>query len=1006
MHRFLVVGLLTAALFAVGCSSSDDTTPAVPITITAPDGLAASAQSPNTIQLTWNDNGNDEDGFKISRARFGENVWAVIATTAPSVETIIDTGLVEGTVYSYYVRAFDGANLSESTDTVNAGTQLVSPVDLLAEPQSVMSMIVAWTDASNAEEGYRIERKTGNGRFAVVANVDADITSHIDSNLIANTQYTYRIRAVKDSLLSAWSDEAVGQTFKFPPNAPVQLRAQRTDVTTILVSWRDNSQDEDGFSLERALIDNPDWQVIATLSANTAAFSDTGLVEGTTYQYRVTSFIGGSHSSYTGPVSISTSLFPPVNLTAARDSETSISIAWQDGSTAELGYQVSRALGLNPFENLSEVLPAGTQAFLDTDLTRDMTYRYRVRAVRDTINSNWSNEASAHTTLRTPVPPTNLTASGSFDWINQAHIEWTDNSSGERNERGFIVEISPNGADSWEVRDTVDADITTATVSDLPSETTWHFRVSSFNEYGLSTYSNSASCVIFGLPASPTDLTAESTPGAPGVAILRWVDNSSSESGFIIDISENGTDWLVQDTINPDLHVWSVRNLPVESTWHFRLKAYNPAGNSAYTNAVSTMIVGLPPAPTNLTGSAPNYRVVVLDWQDNSMSEQGFYVERREAANYVWRLVNTAAPDVIHASDSTVTPDRGYVYRVRAYNASGQSESTNEVNIQVPPSPPITPTNLSVTAIDIDQIEVGWYDRATNEDNYFVERRGPDDEEFRMVAALDPNTNFFLDTNLLPETWYIYRVYALNRAGMSDYTPTDSAQTQSLLLYTENFEGMAADNPPEGWNLNVAGSSWARVTTTRPHQGDKSLNFHDPEEGANHAWAYKSHTPLARGTITAWLFIPDSSWFSFHGADAGFTTYTFRFFFMDNDSFSVLDGGAMVVHGTYPTDRWFKIDVEFNSDSTHYVVFFDDEQVTGECVLPGSAPNGHVAGLAFSDTEVTDAFIDDITVIRYWQGQERNYSPIPKGRPFANSPTLIRQGNEQFRMGVRTGVFK
>ncbi len=966
MNRTFSALIIAALLMTMGCSSKKST-PTAPNIVTAPDMLTVTVQNSTSNLLNWNDNSENEDGFRIERVLFGGGNWAVVATVAQNIETFLDTGLVEGTVYSYYVRAFDGGDLSLATDTLNAGTRLLSPMNILASGESVLSVALTWEDMSNVESNYRVERKAGNGRFVLVANLPPNSTVLHDSGLVANSPYTYRVRAARDSLLSEWSDEATTRTFQFPPNSPIQLRANVSNVNTVQLTWRDNSLDEEGFKVERTRADNIDWQVIAQLASASTAYSDTALAEGTSYQYRVCSFIGGSNSVFTAPVTAVTSLYSPINLVAARESETSISLSWQDVSVAELGYQVSRRLGLNPFQNIGSTLSAGTEALVDINLTSDVTYTYRIRAVRDTVSSAWSNEASAHTTLRTPNPPSGLVAEGNFSWINEARLTWTDNSSGERNERGFVVQKSPNGSDDWTFVDTIAADVTTAAVTNLSSESTWYFQVSTFNEYGISAFSNVASCVIAGLPPAPSGLTAEGSALAPGGAILRWTDNSLSETAFIIDVSENGNNgWTMHDSIAGNSTTWIVRNLPVESTRFFRILSRNAAGRSAYANTASAEIVGIPPSPSSLVGSAPDYRAVILDWRDNSRSELGFQVERRDAGSFYWRLVRTTQPGVIHAVDSTVAPERSYVYRVRGYNDAGQSDATNEVTVDVPPNPPLTPTDLTVTAIDIDKIELGWYDRAINETSYFVERKGPDDDDFRMVGVFEANVNFMQDVDCVPDSWYTYRVYAENNAGASEISDTAGAQTWPLELFAEDFEGHNLDSSPGNpWTTVATGTSWAHVSDSLIHGGDKSLHFNDPDSGFNRVYSFANAGAISKGTVTAWLYLPHGTNFDFFGANAA-TQFTFQVRFGANDSLQVWNGPATLDQwGAYPVDEWFKLDIVFDMGENTYQVFINDEVVCDPSAHRASG-QALVGGIAWEAYAWNNMFIDDITIVRAW----------------------------------------
>jgi subtilisin family serine protease len=92
-------------------------------------------------------------------------------------------------------------------------TSLLPPSGLSATAPSSSRITLSWTDNATGEDGYRVERKTGTGAFAQIAELPANAGSYTDSGLSASTSYTYRVRAFNsipaDSL---YSSEATATT--------------------------------------------------------------------------------------------------------------------------------------------------------------------------------------------------------------------------------------------------------------------------------------------------------------------------------------------------------------------------------------------------------------------------------------------------------------------------------------------------------------------------------------------------------------------------------------------------------------------------------------------------------------------------------------------------------------------------------------------------------------------------------------------------------------------------
>jgi hypothetical protein len=84
----------------------------------APSALAATATAA-AINLTWQDNSSNEDGFRIERRAAG-GAWSQIATTAANATTYADTGAASGTTYEYRVSAFGAGGTSTPSPSTSA----------------------------------------------------------------------------------------------------------------------------------------------------------------------------------------------------------------------------------------------------------------------------------------------------------------------------------------------------------------------------------------------------------------------------------------------------------------------------------------------------------------------------------------------------------------------------------------------------------------------------------------------------------------------------------------------------------------------------------------------------------------------------------------------------------------------------------------------------------------------------------------------------------------------
>ncbi|MDM8565044.1 choice-of-anchor Q domain-containing protein [Candidatus Halobeggiatoa sp. HSG11] len=156
---------------------------AIPV---APSALTATAVSQIQINLSWTDNSNNETGFKIERD------GSLITTTAADAINYNDTGLTCGTTYNYSVTATN-ANGDSTATTASATTSACppnAPTNLNATTVSETQINLSWTDNSNNETGFKIERAG-----SLITTTASDVTSYSNSSLSCGTTYNYSVTA-------------------------------------------------------------------------------------------------------------------------------------------------------------------------------------------------------------------------------------------------------------------------------------------------------------------------------------------------------------------------------------------------------------------------------------------------------------------------------------------------------------------------------------------------------------------------------------------------------------------------------------------------------------------------------------------------------------------------------------------------------------------------------------------------------------------------------------------
>jgi hypothetical protein len=90
-------------------------------------------------------------------------------------------------------------------------------------------------------------------------------------------------------------------------------------------------------------------------------------------------------------------------------------------------------------------------------------------------------------------------------------------------------------------------------------------------------------------------------------------------------------------------------------------------------------------APSDLTGIADSRDRISIRWQDNASNESGFRVERCEGSSCSdFVQIGEVGANELRFLDTGLSRNTFYSYRVRAFNAGGNSEFSNIVRVRTP----------------------------------------------------------------------------------------------------------------------------------------------------------------------------------------------------------------------------------------------------------------------------------------------------------------------------------
>ncbi len=751
----------------------------------APTGLAVTTLSGTLIELTWNDNASNELSYQIERCTSAACPAFTLRTTlGPDATDYVDTVAVDDE-YTYRVRAVNNVGSSGYTGEETANTFLpAAATDFVVATISGTRIDLSWTDIATNEDGYVVERCSGDScsTFTVLDSLPSDANGYQNDGIAAQTSFTYRVYAYNIAGHSAIAGPLTATTIT--PAAPTGLAAVLAAPGQIDLTWTDNANNEIQYRVERCAgtgncntteLMNVNAVEVATLGPDATFHSDPGLAPATNYFYRVRATNVAGASPYSATVNLSTSVpAAPTGLVAVTILGTRIDLAWTDISANEEGFRVERCIGPDPCSAFTQIaqLPAGTTSHADSTLTPGQEVYYRVLAFNGG-GGNASNVASATTF----VPGTPLGIAAAASGQEMVNLTWVDNAS---DEAGYYVErcTGPDCTDFVPL-DTLAANVTLYADATVAADNVYRYRVRAFGN-GHSDYTPIASVATI-LPNAATDLVA--TAVSDTRVDLAWTDNTSADSlwnetefSIYRCAGESCTPAALHAQVGRDTTVFSDLSLTPGVTYRYHVVALNLAGAAAPSN-VATAATTVPAIPTALADSTVSATAVMLLWTDNADNETGYEIERCEGSGCTdFAPIDTAAADdesiVIDGLDGAAA----YRFRVRAFNAGGSSGYSNVVlaRSDVPPAP----TALVGATVSPTQVDLAWTDNAENETAYIVERcDGSGCSDFVAVDSLAADATAYQDATIAIDTVYVYRVRASNIVGASAYTAEVTVST-------------------------------------------------------------------------------------------------------------------------------------------------------------------------------------------------------------------------------------
>ena len=290
--------------------------------------------------------------------------------------------------------------------------------------------------------------------------------------------------------------------------------------------------------------------------------------------------------------------------------------------------------------------------------------------------------------------------------------------------------------------------------------TTYYYRVKAVNDAGLSPYSNVVSGKVKSVtpkPAAPVVKIGHSaTSGKP---MLTWNAVSGATSYKVYRATSQKGTYSLLGTVTTTSYTNT--GAKAGTTYWYKVKAVNSAGESAYSNVVS----GKTTVTTLTMGHSASSGKPQLTWKAVS-GAASYKVYRATAKNGAYSVINTT--NALTYTNTGAALGTIYYYKVEALNAAGKSLGFSDV-VEGKVAPVLAVGYSSVSG----KPQLTWK-AVPGATEYQVYRSTQQNSGYSKINTTTSTS--YVNTGAKANTTYYYRIVAVKGTAASDFSNIVSAR--------------------------------------------------------------------------------------------------------------------------------------------------------------------------------------------------------------------------------------
>lgn len=531
------------------------------------------------INLTWTN--QSQSGMKIEQDTNCDGYETTLYNNASTNATSpYEVSASASTCYKFRISSYNGdgtINTTSIPETSQITTPPSQPTGLTHTSNTTSTINWDWNDVSGAT-GYKVY----NSSDVLLQTINTATSNWTQDSLSADTLSTVYVRATNANGEGIASSNASAYT---SANIPISPSHSTNTTDSITWTWLSGGAQKDYYAWTTSPADNSGW-------ITGASWAQSSLTANSTYTFYIKARNENLDETSSANSSAYTSQNTPTDISFDSIATDSITLS----AVGTFNNLTSGSAGLYFLNTTNSATPdwVQTNSWTNSSLSPNVQYTYQVKARNgDSDETSYCTATSTYTLANVPSTPTFSNVSTSTLKVilglnsNPAATAFAiyENSTSKyvNSSTGALDQGTANWQNytSW-------GGASGMTITGLGENTSYTFKAKARNGNNTETTfsSTAATTTLLSPPTAPSDANLDTITTTS--MRLTWTDNASTETGFKIEQSADGSTYTQIDTTTANIATYSITSLTCNTLYYFRVRAFNTGGNSDYSTTNNT----------------------------------------------------------------------------------------------------------------------------------------------------------------------------------------------------------------------------------------------------------------------------------------------------------------------------------------------------------------------------------------------------------------------------------